>query len=511
MNWKLIITLGLSVIFILFFVSPDSYIYDLYAHVDSSIFFIYGKAWMNGMIPYTDFTEPKGPLLFLIYGIGYLMSHYDCIGVFWISCVFYLGVYINTYRLAGVFKSDSRYQLTITILMSLAWFNPFVHYEIKTEDFAQYFFVLVLYYTCLLLYRDEETKLNSASFCFGVSFGALFLLKFNLAGMIGILGLYILYYAFIKNRFFHSLSYIACGMVVICLPFFLYFSIYGNGVGTFISEYFGTTFALVDATGIQEPLIFRMLSFIMRPAPVIVLVVTLLGIVLYSNKLSRFKYFPVIAFSYFYFIASIYGLSYYYYSTSAMFCIFFFMWLLNHFESNVLNSKSHMMMVNISVIVVVCGINLARSFINQELHTLFFQDTITRKDFYTYAYLMSQVERPTWFTYCYPSGQDMPSGAVPSFRTLGVLPGEKSKIILARNEMLINKEVDFITIAKSNEEMVKELEILGYYRYQTNTNPNVLFSKYQLQMPPKDFHVSNLDILFKRNVMSGVKKMKKVD
>ena len=29
---------------------------------------------MNGMVPYVDFTDSKGPSLWLIYGIGYLLS-----------------------------------------------------------------------------------------------------------------------------------------------------------------------------------------------------------------------------------------------------------------------------------------------------------------------------------------------------------------------------------------------------------------------------------------------------
>ena len=55
---------------VLFLVSPDSYTHDLFDHMDSAWFFMCGKAWMNGMIPYVDFADSKGPLLWLIYGIG---------------------------------------------------------------------------------------------------------------------------------------------------------------------------------------------------------------------------------------------------------------------------------------------------------------------------------------------------------------------------------------------------------------------------------------------------------
>ena len=214
---KILLLLGICVTFILFFISPDSYFHDLFGHVDSSIFFIYGKAWMNGMVPYTDFTEPKGPLLFLIYGCGYLLSHYDCIGVFWISCLFYLGVYCYTYKLAGIFKEDRKWQFFIAVAMSLAWFNPLVHYEVKTEDFAQLFFVVTLYYTCLLLYRNESGKLPHASFLFGVSFASLFMMKFNLAAMIVILGFYVLYYAWLKKWVLENQFKLLVSLYYICL------------------------------------------------------------------------------------------------------------------------------------------------------------------------------------------------------------------------------------------------------------------------------------------------------
>jgi hypothetical protein len=50
-------------VFVLFFYSQDSYLYDLYNRVDSAWFFMCGKAWMNGMVPYVDFADSKGPLL----------------------------------------------------------------------------------------------------------------------------------------------------------------------------------------------------------------------------------------------------------------------------------------------------------------------------------------------------------------------------------------------------------------------------------------------------------------
>jgi hypothetical protein len=87
-------------------ISPNSYLYDLYGQVDPVFFFDEGKAWMNGMLPYRDFSESKGPLLFLYYGIGYLLSPTNYIGVFWLNCVLYAFIFYLTYRTAYIFLSD---------------------------------------------------------------------------------------------------------------------------------------------------------------------------------------------------------------------------------------------------------------------------------------------------------------------------------------------------------------------------------------------------------------------
>ena len=502
-KYKIAALLGGIVFLLLFFVSPDSYIYDLYGHVDSSIFFIYGKAWVNGLIPYTDFTEPKGPLLFLIYGLGYLLSNYNCIGVFWISCLFYFGVYLYTYKLVGIFNDDNRWRFVITVAMSLAWFNPLVHYEVKTEDFAQLFFVITLYYTCLLLYRDEWKKLHRAAFVFGVSFASLFLMKFNLAAMLSIMAPYLLCYSWKKGLICRSLVHIIMGGMAVVLPFVIYFSMYGNGIVTFISEYFGTTFALMRATGPKEPLVFRMLSFIFRPAPIIVLIVTLFGTIIYSKRLALYRSFPLVSFVWFYLVASIYGLSYYYYSTCAIFCVFFFLWVADFVLSRFYPSKFLIGAVSVGVVMVVSGANLIRPFINPGLQTLFFQDNDLRRDYYTYAYYMSQIEKPTWIAFCYPNGQDIPSGAIPGFVTIGPLPGESDETANMREKKIHDREVDFVSVDAHKKDVIEKMEAYGYYRYQTETSKTVLFSKHKLKALPKDFHVSNSDILLKRNIFRG--------
>ena len=74
---------------LLFLLSPDGYTHQLYGRLDSAMFFTQGHAWSKGMLPYVDFTDSKGPLLFAFYALGAWLSPTTYHGVFWLS----LGVY----------------------------------------------------------------------------------------------------------------------------------------------------------------------------------------------------------------------------------------------------------------------------------------------------------------------------------------------------------------------------------------------------------------------------------
>ena len=102
---------------LLFIISPDSVTHDLNMRIDESIFFMAGKAWMNGLVPYVDFADSKGPLLWLIYGIGYLLSPKNYLGIFLINCLMYsvMGYYV--FKTINIYNRDLRKCFVGTVLM----------------------------------------------------------------------------------------------------------------------------------------------------------------------------------------------------------------------------------------------------------------------------------------------------------------------------------------------------------------------------------------------------------
>ncbi len=136
---------------ILLFLSPDSYLMDTYGlRCDSAWFFTCGKAWMEGLTPYVDFADSKGPLLWLIYGLGYLLSPTSYHGVFWLSVIAYAVAFAFIWRTSRLFVGK-REALLVLFVMPLFLFFITYHAEVRAEDFCMPAICGGLYFTCSAL------------------------------------------------------------------------------------------------------------------------------------------------------------------------------------------------------------------------------------------------------------------------------------------------------------------------------------------------------------------------
>ncbi len=145
-----------SVLFVFSFImllllSPDSpLMHQFGGRCDSSWFFTAGKAWMEGMTPYVDFADSKGPLLWLIYGIGYLLTPTSYTGVFLLSVIAYtltFGFVWQTCRL----KLRKRDSLIVVACMSTCFFCKIFHTEVRAEDFCMPAICGGIYISCSAL------------------------------------------------------------------------------------------------------------------------------------------------------------------------------------------------------------------------------------------------------------------------------------------------------------------------------------------------------------------------
>ena len=255
-NWLIMLVMATAIMMLL---SRDSYLYLLGPRCDSAWFFMCGKAWMNGMVPYVDFADSKGPLLWLIYGVGYLLSHYDYHGVFWVSVVVYSFTFYFLFKTARIFVEHRSQAILAVLMTSVAIFSPITHYDTQAEDFCMFFTALSLWQLCRMLYAEHtEHDERTAFFAFGISLAGTLLIKYNITAMCCIFPAIGLYYLLREcHPVWQPLLACAAGFAALTLPFLVYFLIQGN-FSAFIQEYFINTLQTIENRNGK----FEMLQFL---------------------------------------------------------------------------------------------------------------------------------------------------------------------------------------------------------------------------------------------------------
>ncbi len=239
----IVVLMILVVPLLLLFFSIDSPCYEVWGKMDSSWYFTAGKAWFSGMVPYVDFSDSKGPLLWLIYGLGYGLSHFNYVGVWLITCIFYIVTTFFNYRTVRIFVDRRWLSLVVALLMLTFYFNPIIHDETRCEDFCQPFIALSLWATCRLLYQGGVSRhFKQKAWLVGLSIGATLLIKFTLAMMV-------LFFAVIigveakRSGSFKAWGVawrVLAGATFVCLPLVVAFAVRGN-LDDFFREYFIVT------------------------------------------------------------------------------------------------------------------------------------------------------------------------------------------------------------------------------------------------------------------------------
>lgn len=503
-NRNIIISIVLYVFLILLLVSPDSYTHDLLDRTDSAWFFTCGKAWMNGMTPYVDFADSKGPLLWFIYGVGYLISPYNYIGVFWLSVLLYSFVYYWIFKTSNVFLNDPRLSFICAILLSLSFFCPWFHDEVRAEDWCQLFISWSLYRACDMIYGSNTRHNYIISFgILGLCLMATLLIKYNITVMLTGIVAYCFYYAIRKRIdlfkiFISSIS----GAFLGALPFLLYFLFKGN-LSDFINEYFLNTFITIQDSNSISNYIHEWLLTMVHPERMILFALSVAGALLMGKSVKNDKYFFLYSFLCFYAIAIHHAFEFYLCS-----CLIYILWFIIPFVSrykNYLRGNKNIIALAAMVLAFITIFNytFAGGYL---INNLFFKDTQYRKDLYNIGYLMSQLPKPTIIYFqSTDHGYGVLADALPGSKYWSSQTGATTEMEQIQVNDVLSGKTDFVMIDNVNSPLSKKVTILeqsGYYKcysYQTQKYTYELYTKKQLKPIPNIFHVTWKDIILKRN------------
>jgi len=225
---EVVVALLLGFLFCLKFSLATSPLYGLSLHAhDSAIFSIIGKYWAEGAVPYVELWDHKGPVIFFVNCIGYLLSGDNWLGLFFIQFLsvgtFTLFVY-KTFRLR--FNETVSWALSVIALFWLA-----CSYEggNMTEEYLLPFLSAAFYNLLKWIDAYEKERCDHSpwnAFLLGFILSFSFLTRLTNAlgacGAMFAIGLVLLRDKRWKNLLQNVLAYV-CGFLVLFLPFALYF------------------------------------------------------------------------------------------------------------------------------------------------------------------------------------------------------------------------------------------------------------------------------------------------
>lgn len=491
----------------LLFASPDSYLHDhLLEHWDVAWFYTCGKAWMNGMTPYVDFADSKGPLLWLIYGIGYLLTPRSYLGVFWLSVLLYTGVFYYIYKTAYLFLKDKKKSLAVVLLMTASYFCAFYHNEVRAEDWCQLFIAVCFYRTCTLLYTEEgkrSKELHVTCFLLGIGCAGALLIKYNITIMLGGIACYVLYVLIREKRNITiPFLYYLGGVCIVMLPFLLYM-IYAGNLHAFIQEYFINTLHTQDDKNTLIFYIQEWISLVWDPYYIVLFAICIIGALMMSQKVNKDKWFFLLTFIGFYAIAlhNCGHIVHYYLCICLFFPVWFCITIAEKYRPIILKAT-----IITALLFTFIGNHISFGYITPNQ---WFKDTQMRQDRYAMAWYMSQIEKPTIIYFKSSDiGLGIFSEALPGTKYWAYQGGATTEMASNQIASVKSGSADFI-YTNDHDALLSENDIIiraaGYeelYHGKLGLNDYKFYSRHKLLPPPDGFHVGRIDILFKRSVLN---------
>ncbi len=341
----------LSILF-LGIASKSSPLYPMNDWLDANAFFTVGKGWMHGLIPYRDLFEQKGPLLYLLYGIGSLCFPHSFFGIFLLEV---LAMTINlwmVYRIVKLYHQEQRFPwISILFVMMIVSMKAFFHGG-SCEEFTLPFFLMSLY-SFLWLLEEERYKNHYPKVYFlnGLLTGIVFWMKYNLLGFwIGfwlVLGLLKIRHQKLQDLC-SSFFFYLMGFVLVAIPIILYFGIVG-ALDDLWQGYFYFNIFLYHAPSMGETTWLEKLGIIYYLLTVnlqkdwLYTIFYGLGIwyiVRYFKKGNPTKWAIVLLFFCFYFFAYLGCVNYpYYFLIMSPFTIFGLLWVSQYLQDYHLEKK----------------------------------------------------------------------------------------------------------------------------------------------------------------------------
>ncbi len=218
--------------------SKSSYLYPFNDWEDVQCFFTVGKGLFNGMVPYLDLAEQKGPYVYFVYGLASLVSATSLIGGFVLEVIVGTVFLYLTYQILCLYcKRYASVFLAGVAVLSFSGSRFGQGGSVEELSLAAWAYAL---YSVLRLFLQEDAPWQAISYWNGFWMGVLFFAKYTLVGIyIGIAIAIFVYYAREKNYRCIGAIYIRvlAGFLLAVLPWLAYLG-WNHALSAFWEWYF---------------------------------------------------------------------------------------------------------------------------------------------------------------------------------------------------------------------------------------------------------------------------------
>ena len=212
---------------------------------DSAFFQSIGKLWLEGIIPYRDYFDHKGPVLFMINALGYMFSN-TRLGLFLVQSVFFSISLSLAYLTVRQFV-NKMYSVIILVVMILYLGMVFGEGNLSEEYSLPFIFCMLLFQSKWLKKQKKSNAEGTAvshpkiySFIYGVCFMMIALIRINNA-LIPCVGILCIVWFLARQKqwkmIFQNALFVIFGALVVFIPVAAYFYI-NNAFVSFINGTF---------------------------------------------------------------------------------------------------------------------------------------------------------------------------------------------------------------------------------------------------------------------------------
>ena len=361
-----------------------------------------------------DFADSKGPVLWLIYAIGYIISPTTYVGIFCQSVVYFTVSFYFVWLTARLFVSRRESLLVLFLMPAMLFFRAYL-IETRAEDFTLPWVFMGLYITCRSLMQPSFAFIRKGAFWLG--FGMMFcmLIKWNVFFMMGGMALVVTSVSF-KHKSSAALVYGTLGM-----KFFT--NLFANRLETLKTIVLATPFA---------------------------------GTWLFCRRF-HISYWLIFAYVPFYIFLAFKAPFFHYCCTAVPFYLFLLIFLARGC-SRLLHKVTPLAFgTALSIIyiatIALCGINA----------NLKFKQNAYWQEWNTIQQVMTKKHKPTFMFSGNDMGQGLLSRAVPGCRYWALQSGATPEMVKERMDAVKAGKLDFIVITQiPSDDFIPFIEKYGY-------------------------------------------------